>query len=750
MHTLASSLQSSSVRTLGLRRRADLEGCRHCYQGRVSWVVKEPLSLNYFRFKEEEYFILLRLDGRRSLDDIKREFEREFPPQKISLEELQHFVGSLHRGGLVISDTPGQGKQLHERRGQRERRNRLERWGNVLSIRFRGIDPEGVLETLYPFVRWLFWPPVVLLCCLLVLAAVTLVTVQFDVFTARLPAFHEFFTPANIFWLLVALSLTKIIHEFGHGLSCRHFGGECHEMGVMFLCLAPCLYCNVSDSWMLPSKWRRAAIGAAGMYIELVLAAIATFLWWFSEPGLFNNLCLAVMFVSSVSTLAFNANPLMRYDGYYILSDLIEIPNLRQKASRILMRWLGHLCLGIEPAPDPFLPQRNQVFFALYSVAAAVYRWLLTFSILWFLDQVFAPYRLQVFGQLIALAALYGLLIVPLARLVQFFWVPGRVEKVKRTRVYATLGFLLGAAVVVAFAPLPYRVICPVEMRAYEATPVYVEVPGILEKVHVRPGDKVHVAPGQPAPGLARLTNVDVDALISEREGQRAVAEAHVNGLELQRNANEKIGVQLPAARETLASAEAQLAEARKDQARLLLRAPHSGTILPPPEVQREEQADGRLPHWTGTPFDPQNHGCLLKTGDLFCLVGDPAQMEAVLVVDQSEIEFVHEGDQVEIKLDELPGKTFCGVIEEVSRADIKQSPRNLSNKAGGELATTTSASGVERPRSTSFQARLRLEDPDGLLRIGVRGRAKIHAGRQTLAARFYRFLSETFRFKRA
>ncbi len=185
----------------------------------------------------------------------------------------------------------------------------------------------------------------------------------------------------------IVLACTKILHEFGHGLSCKHFGGECHEMGVMILVLTPCLYCNVSDSWMLPNKWHRAAIGAAGMYVEVVLASICTFIWWFSEPGLLNYICLNMMFVCSVSTILFNANPLLRYDGYYILTDILEIPNLRQKATTILSRKLGKWCLGLEPPDDPFLPQRNQGLFALYTVAAAVYRWVVLFSILYFLEQ---------------------------------------------------------------------------------------------------------------------------------------------------------------------------------------------------------------------------------------------------------------------------------------------------------------------------------------------------------------------------
>jgi putative peptide zinc metalloprotease protein len=655
----------------------------------------------------------------------------------------------------VISDSPGQGEQLKARRDERRRREWLGAAANVLSFRFRGIDPQGILNGLYPFVRWMFSPAVVMFCMLLALAALALVTVQFDMFLARLPSFHQFFSPASIFWLLVVLGATKVVHEFGHGLTCRHFGGECHEMGVMLLVLTPCLYCNVSDSWMLPNKWHRAAIGAAGMYVELVMASIATFLWWFSEPGLFHHLCLAVMFVCSVTTVVFNANPLMRYDGYYILSDLSEIPNLRQKAGQVLGRTLAWLCLGLSSPVDPFLPTRRQVLFGAYAVAAAVYRWVVLFGVLWFLDQVFKPYRLQVIGQMIALASIAGLVVMPIVKVVQFFWVPGRVEKVNKFRALGTLAAIVLASIGVATAPLPYHVFSPVELRLHEATPVYVEVSGTLEAVHVRPGQEVQAQPTS-APVLATLVNRDVDASIVALEGRLAQAKAHLAGLELQRNSNEKIGVQLAPARDAVAAIAAELAEARKDRARLLIRAPHAGTIMPPPATQPGEtdrhavSSNGRLPTMSGTPLDPQNLGCHLKTGDLLCLIGDPTQMEAQVIVDQGDIEFVREGQEIEIKLDELPGHTLCGVIEEVSRSDLKASPRNLSNKAGGELATTTDVAGVERPLSTSFQARVRLENPDGLLRLGLRGTAKIHAGRQTLAARFYRYLSQTFRIKRA
>jgi putative peptide zinc metalloprotease protein len=364
MATLADSLVSSSARKMPIRKRPDLTAQKQYYLGKMCWVVKDPVGLHYFRFQEEEYAILEMLDGQTSLDEIKERFEEEFPPQKITLEELHQFLGMLHRSGLILSGVPGQGQELLKRRWQRRKQQALAVLSNILCIRMRGIDPERFLDWLYGKTSWFFSRTAFACCILLMLAALSLIIVEFNVFRSKLPEFHQFFNLHNALWLTVTLAVSKILHEFGHGLTCKHFGGECHEMGLMILVLTPCLYCNVSDSWMLPNKWHRAAIGAAGMYVEGILAAICTFVWWYTSPGLINNLCLNIMFISSVSTVIFNGNPLLRYDGYYILADVMEIPNLRQKATQILSRKMSDWFLGIEQPDDPFLPQRNQVFFA--------------------------------------------------------------------------------------------------------------------------------------------------------------------------------------------------------------------------------------------------------------------------------------------------------------------------------------------------------------------------------------------------
>jgi putative peptide zinc metalloprotease protein len=744
MATLDDSLVSSSSRRMGLRRRPDLSARRHRYQGQSYWVVKEPVGLNYFRFQEQEYAILQMLDGTMSLDAIKQEFEREFPPEKITVEELQHFIGTLHRSGLLVADVPGQGLQLKKRRDERRRKERIATWTNILAIRFKGVDPDRFLTRTLPYVQWMFSPVMFVIAGLLGLSALTLVAVEFEEFRAKLPTFHDFFTPANAFWLAVALAVTKILHEFGHGYSCKYYGGECHELGVMVLVLTPCLYCNVSDSWMLPSKWQRAFIGAAGMYVEVIIASICTFIWWFSEPGLVHNLALSTMFVCSVSTIIFNGNPLLRYDGYYILSDIIEIPNLRQKATDILNRKLAEWCLGMEMPYDPFLPQRNQWLFALYSVAAAIYRWIVVLSILWFLYKLWEPYRLKIIGQMIAVASLYSLFGMPLYKLGKFFWVPGRLDKVKKARFYTSLAVVAVALLAILAIPLPYRVYTPLEIQPLDATPVYVDVPGQLQAVFVKRGQQVKAGTR-----LASLKDLDAELSVAELEGQEKAILAEIAAtrvMALKDTGNSLLRIE--ELQKSLGGVREQLAKQREELARLELVAQVDGTILPPPEVPEPPPDSDELPMWHGTPLEERNLGCTLREGDWFCQLGDPTKMQAVLVIDQSEIEFVREGQEVEIVLEASPRDFLPGKIAAIAHTKLKRTSKTLSNKSGGEVATKTNEQGEEVPLSTSYQAKVPLDVPDARLFINLKGRAKIYTGYQTLAQIGWRYLAQTFNFK--
>jgi putative peptide zinc metalloprotease protein len=742
MVSLADSLVASSARPLGLRMRADLTARRQRYLGRSYWVVKEPVGLRYFRFQDEEFAVLNMLKGGVSLQDIKERFEKEFAPHKITYQDLQHFIGTLHRSGLVVSDAPGQGQQLKKRGDERRRKELLAKLSNILAIRFKGIDPDRLLNWLYPLTRWLFHPVTVLGVAVLAMSALLLITVQFDVFRSRLPGFEQFFGPKNWAYLAIVLGVTKILHEFGHGLLCKHYGGECHEMGVMFLVLTPCLYCNVSDSWMLPNKWHRAAIGAGGMYIELILASIATFAWWFSDPGLLNHLALRVMFICSISTVLFNGNPLLRFDGYYILADLIEIPNLRQKSTRILQRYAAQWCLGLEMPEDPFLPQRNQFLFALYTIAAVAYRWFIFFSILYFLNKVFEPYGLQIIGRAIAIMGLFGLVIQPLYVTGKFLHVPGRMDQVKWPRFYATLAIFASLIAVVLFCPFPRYVKCPLQIEPCEAATVYVSMPGRLAEIFARPGD--HVQPGD---RLVELENLALLAEVGALRNEKSDYEAQLKTLQATRSSDPEADAQIKQVAAMVQAKSEQLEEREADLAKLHVIAPVSGTVFAPPLRFERPTMEGELPKWTGLPFDPVNHGAFLEGGDVVCRVGDPRKVEAILAIDQADIDFVKEQQEVKIVLDAATDLRFEGKITVISKRNMQVAPPGVGNQAGGGLPTRTDSAGVERPASATYQATVPLDNEEGLIKIGYRGRAKIRAGYQTIWSRLWRYLMRTFHF---
>jgi|694.fasta_scaffold40118_4 putative peptide zinc metalloprotease protein len=742
MTSMAESLVNSASRPLRIRKRPDLEARRHRYHGKSYWVVKEPVGLNYFRFHEEEYAILNMLDGETSLQTIKEEFQKQFAPQRITLQDLQQFVGMLHRSGLVISQMNGQGQQLRRRGDQRRRKELLGKVANVFALRFRGIDPERLLNRLLPWFGWLFTPGALIGTACLALSALMLVLLQLKQFQAKLPTFEQFFAADNWIWLGLTMAVVKILHEFGHGLSCKKFGGECHEMGLMLLVFTPCLYCNVSDSWMLPNKWQRVFIGAAGMYVELILASLATFVWWYSDPGFVNYLALAVVFICSVSTVIFNGNPLLRFDGYYILMDILEIPNLRQKSTEVLKRWFQSVCLGLELQENPFLPQRNKFWFGAFTVAAGIYRWVVVIGIFMFLNKVLEPYGLKRLGQIAAFSGIIGMFVPPIMSTYKFFKTPGKASKMKRSRVLSTVAVAVAAIGIVAFVPFPFHIDSAVELQPTDAHSVYAMVPGRVVNWHKKPGD--HVEADEL---IATLDNIDLRLKEISYRGEFNVAELRLKMMEKQGIQDSEITAQVGAQREVRDAAQQKLLNIQDRTKRLEVRSPVSGTILPPPAKEEAKDGTERLPVWSGNPFDAENEGAFFAETDLLCLVGDTKRMEAVLVIDQADIDLVVPGHEVDIKLDSSRLETIAGKISQISEAEMEVASPNMTSQTGGRLNSTMDESGQLRPTSTSYQARVPLDEYSQSLRPGYRGQARVYVGWKSLGWRLYRFLSRTFHF---
>ena len=737
-------MTSSTSRPLRLHCRPDLTFQRQSYQGRDYWVIKDPISLKYYRFEEEEYALLQMLDGLSSPDQIKRRFDYRFAPQKIAMQELYQFIGMLYRSSLLVSDSPGQGVEL-QRRGVKNRKAELRQsLTNILAIRYKGFDPDKMLGEMNKWVGWFFTWPAFLLVLLLGLSALALIITQFETFQNKLPSFNDFFAAKNWVWLAIVMALTKVLHEFGHGLACKKFGGECHEMGVMLLVLTPCLYVNVSDSWLLNSKWKRAFIAAAGMYVELVLASIAVFVWWFSSPGIVNQLALNLIFVSSVSTILFNANPLLRYDGYYILSDLLEIPNLRSKATSILQRTFGELVLGIEAKDDPFLPAKRQWLFGLYSIAAASYRWLITFSIFWFVYQVLEPYGFKIIGQMIAMSAIYGLVGIPLVKLYKFFSIPGRFGTVKpvRATISAVVFALLLAAILLI--PIPHYVYCSFFVQGKDSHNVYVDVPGTLEEILIEPNRMVEQ--GTP---ILKLGSQHLQVQLAGMKSDVDSAKVRLASVQNSSGRDKRMAQGVQAATVAYQASLSVYQKRQLDLDRLLVRAPASGFFLAAPKIDAPPAGDSNLNDWYGSPLDQQNLGAYLQESTFVGQVlGNIEQLEAVLAIDQSDIEFVKPSQRVELLIRQVPLKVFESETETISPSEMKSTPKSLSSKYGGDIVTTTNQNGDDVPQSTKYLVNVNLENPDGLILPGSSGKAKIRTGSQTVGQRIWRLFSHTFQFE--
>jgi putative peptide zinc metalloprotease protein len=746
MATLAESLVSSSSRPLTVRKRPDLTASRHRYQGTGYWVVKEPVGLQYFRFHDEEYFILNMLDGHVSLQQIKDGFEQRFAPQKITFGDLQQFIGMLHRSGLVISNSPGQGKQLRERGRKKKNKELMGKLANVFALRFRGIDPEKLLNAMLVPFGWIFTVPALFAFLALFACASLLLASQYDTVYARLPTFQQFFAADR--WLILAatMAIVKVLHEFGHGLSCKKFGGECHELGFMLLVFTPCLYCNVSDSWMLPNKWKRVWIGAGGIYVEMILASIAAFLWYFTESGTtINDLCLNMMFLNVVSTVLVNGNPLLRFDGYYILMDILEIPNLRQKSTEVLKRWFQSTCLGLELQDDPFMPTRGRFLFGLFTIASVIYRWVVVFSICWFVMQVLEPYGLQALGRMLAVIGFSGLVAQPVIQTWKFVRTPGRLSKVKRKHLLTSLAIAGVAVAAVCYIPLPHHVDCAFEIRPSEAGAVYAGAGGQLIRT-VAPGTQVNEGDT-----IAVLQNPDLQIRLAELKGEEQVAEVQLKNISLRSRDDRELVAQLKTQEDMLTSIRNVLAETQKDVDRLTVKARRSGQIYPPPQRKPQDSGDGRLPGWTGSPLEPENLGALLTADDLICEIGKPDAFEAVLVIDQGDVQLVKTGQSVDLKLDSMRLSTFSGELTELSQSALSNASMALSSQTGGDLQTEIDPeTGAVKPRNVSYQGRVplssaELETP---FRPGYRGSAKIHVAPMSLGTRLWRLIAQTFNFE--
>ncbi len=728
---------------LTLRTRPDLQWTRDDSGSETKWIASDPLTLEHFHLRDQEHWLLHALDGTTSLEQLRKLFEQRYAPLRLSASQLNRFLMHLHQLGLIISDVMGQDEVFNKRRTNRLAAKRAAFWSNPLSIALPGIDARQLIDRLYVVSRWLFHPTTLVLG--LMFAVIIAGFIVFDLGSARLKAPHwqQLLSPAYALTYFVLLACIKAIHELAHGLTCRHFGGRCREIGVLLLCGIPTLYCDVTDAWRIPSRWQRALIASAGMLVELFIAAVAGLVWWTTQPGDLHVIAFWVMLCCSTSTLFFNLNPLIRSDGYFILSDALNRPNLWQDSRTLCRAWLRRLMLGTSNSARAQDSARMRSFMIWYAIASNVYCYFLVFTILYFAFRYLEPLGLQLLALLLAVFTLSGIL-VPLAmQAVRFLSNPAERSSLRPVRASLILTVLFLLVLVVLFAPLPHHVSARGWTEPASAKPIYVAVPGTLGDV-LTAGTQIEAQ--QP---IATLSNDELELRAAKLNSDIGMLTTQLENYRKLQAEDKSVSPLIPTTEKALADLLNQLKLCNQDVERLTLKAPIAGYIVAPPKVEKDDHSGTHLISWQGNPLEPQNRGAWMEVGQLICYVVPHDAQSVTLLINQYDVVDVRPGQTVALKVQQGPVKTLQGEITAVAHARISDLPPSLM-RALQINATSDRDLDPASPHQSSvyYEALVVLSsasDSPPNFAIGSLVSAKITTDWQPLASRIARFIRRNF-----
>ena len=440
-----------SVARLRPKLKSHIRVRRHRYRGKRWYVIDDGAAGRAHRFARGAYLLIGRLDGTRSVEELWQALVAEIGEDAPSQDDVIAALGQLHAADLLASDTlPDTGEIVHRQKKQR-RQLLVQNLKSPMSLRVPLVDPNAFLTRTMPRLQWLFGWAGALLWLAVVAPAAVLAAARWDELTGNLA--DRVLATGNLALLSLCYPVVKLIHELGHGYAAKARGREVREMGIMLLIFIPVPYVDASAASALPSKWQRALVGAAGMIAELFVAALALYAWLAIEPGLVRAILFNVMLIAGVSTLLVNGNPLLRFDGYYILADLIEIPNLGARANRF---W-GHLVDKYAfrtPGTAPFDATAGEKrWFLVYAPAAFLARMVMLIGIALFVAQKFF-----VAGVLIALWSLWSGIGLPLWKMGAHVFVGPQLHRNRQRAVRLTLGGVAAALVLLLVVPAPHHV----------------------------------------------------------------------------------------------------------------------------------------------------------------------------------------------------------------------------------------------------------------------------------------------------
>jgi putative peptide zinc metalloprotease protein len=686
--------------------RKDIGIHRQVQLGEVNWIVKDPLTAKYNQFQNRHWRVIRLFDGRRTREQIRAQVAHDFN-QEVSLEVILEYEELLRRLDLIEQSVAERNLGLLDKFSsfRHQKAEQKSEGFNIFFIMFHVLDPDRFLNRTVKYVRWFWSPPVVFATIIASLWTFVIFVRNWQpIFDGTMDLYHFIGKPLpQIVQFFAILCIVGTIHEFAHAYATKVYGGEVHDIGMALFYFTPAFYCDTSDTLMFENRFHRLWVTIAGIYSELVIACIATAVWVASYPDtLIHQVAYKTMLFTGLSAVLFNINPLVKVDGYYALSSLLRMPDLRETAWRTIGAWIQKTILRL-PVEVPPTTRRKRILYWVYGLFSIAY----TTLVMVFIYRLFRNFYMKYFPDfgivflILTLSYVFKKKLKTTNRVGKLLYLDKK-ELLMSPRSRLPIAGIAAVLLLILAVPWTHRTISgSADLKPEKQARIEAPEDGMVAEVFVHEGD--NVAKDQP---LFRIESSAPSEEEARRRGERDRYRARSSAGRASANARQTSQPDSMAVSEEIGR---RSAETR--QTYLLVRSPIAGRVLTP----NTEELAGR--YVTG--------------GMPLAEIGDCRKMIAEVAVSERLLEYLRVGSPVHALISTWPTKSWKGSVATISPATLEQP------------VTSVAGSGPDVPSDNPdrFVVRAAFDNADGSLLPGAAANVKITAGREAYLFRAWKVI---------